>query len=85
VLATLHVLLDLLAALPRAESPWPHSVGPSLPFTLAGVGSVLGNVLNAGGSPEKQARMAGVLGLRLFWAGVIGYFALLLIQRLSMG
>ena len=83
MLSALHFLLDLLAALPRAESPWPHSVGPSLLFTLAGAGGALGNVLYAGRSPEKQARIASILVLRFFRVGVIGYFALLLIQLLS--
>jgi hypothetical protein len=80
----LHLVGTWLAVvLPHVEDPWPRSVGISLPFTLAGGGGMLANVLFAGRAPEDQAQLTSVYGIRGFWAGTVGYFLLLLNQLLS--
>jgi hypothetical protein len=82
----LHLIGTWLAVvLPHVEDPWPRSVGLELPFTFAGGGGVIGNILAAGRPPEEQARLTSACGLRAFWAGTAAYFLLLLNQILSSG
>ena len=78
-----HVLLQLVAALPRVEDPWPESVGIDLPFSAAGVGGVLGNVVAAGKSSEERARLTSFVGLWFFALGVLAYLLLIANQLLS--
>jgi hypothetical protein len=78
-----HALIDLNAALPRVEDPWPDRIGLGFPFSMAGVGGVLGNVLWARHPPEEQNRMAGIGGLWGFRFGAFAYLALSANQLLS--
>ena len=80
---TLH-LLGWIASLPRVEDPWPESVGLDLPFSAAGVGGVLGNVVAAGRTPEERARVTGVCGLWFFRLGALAYLLLAVNQILSL-
>ena len=79
----LRSLIDLAAALPRVEDPWPNTIGLSFPFSTAGAGGVLANVFWARGSAAEQNRvttLGGVVGFRL---GAFAYLALSANQLLS--
>jgi hypothetical protein len=85
VSTALHLAFSLNALLPRVEDPWPESVGLDLPFSAAGIGGVLGNLVAAYGSPEEQARATSLWGLWFFRFGALAYLLLLVNQVLSAG
>ena len=81
--AALQILVDLMAALPRVEDPLPDSIGLGFPFSMAGVGGVLGNVLWVRQPLSERNRATSVGGLWGFWVGVVFYLALFVNQLLS--
>lgn len=83
MLVALQALIHSVAALPRVEDPWPESIGLGFPFSLAGVGGVLGNVLWARHPGAEQQRMTSVGGLWGFRIGALSYLALSVNQILS--
>lgn len=83
-------LVDALAAvveatvIPRAENPWPETVGIDLPFAAAGACGVVGefvSTVKSGDRRELIVRRWGVFG---FLLGAFLYAVALLIQLLSM-
>jgi hypothetical protein len=79
-----HALLELVASLPRVEDPWPKAIGLGFPFSTAGAGGVIANVLWARRSADEQNRMTSVGGLWGFRLGAIFYLALSVNQILSV-
>lgn len=76
-------LLDLVAALPRVEDPWPKSIGLGFPLSTAGAGGVLANVLWVRRPVAEQNRATNIGGLWGFWAGALFYLLLVVNQLLS--
>jgi hypothetical protein len=83
VWTALHALLNLIAALPRVEDPWPRTIGIGFPFPTAGAGGVLGNVFWARRPVAAQNRATSVGDFCGFWAGAIFLLALFVNQLLS--
>ena len=50
----LHGLIWLVSLIPRAEGPLPDRVWPSLPCTLAGVGSLIGRIVRPGAAVAER-------------------------------
>lgn len=78
----LHLIVWLGALVPRVDDPWPSHVGVSLPFTTAGVGSVVGGMLNPDAPPAARDRRANWFSFWGFWAGAL-FYILAFILRLT--
>jgi hypothetical protein len=66
---TLHLLSSLGNLVPRAEGPLPDSIDLSFPFTLAGMGSLIGRLVRPGTTAAQRDRFVWRWSV---WAGVGG-------------
>ena len=74
----------LASVLPRVEDPWPESIGIELPFTLAGIGTVLFGFALAEAAPERRDRASQKGGVYGFWIGTL-FYALSLANQVTFG
>lgn len=78
-----HALAWLESVVPRVENPLPERIGIGFPFTLAGMGSVLGDLARLRGSGRERDRGARVGTAIGFELGALGYATALTVQLLS--
>lgn len=79
----LHALIWLVSLIPRAESPLPDSVGPTLPFAMAGGGGMIGRLVRPGANVVQRdqfVRRWSFLGL---WLGV-GFYGFVVTHQLLL-
>lgn len=68
---------------PEVESPIPESIGLDFPFTLAGVGALLGLFYSIGRTDKDRERLVRWWTLSFLAGGALIYLILLAIQLLS--
>ena len=64
-----HAILWLASVFPRAESPWPESVGIELPLSFAGAGGLLGSFAFPGRAADERDRASRKLSTSGFLLG----------------
>jgi hypothetical protein len=62
----IYLPLIVSAVLPRAEDPWPDTIGVDFPFSMAGAFGFIAGALFVGSSPARRDRA-------IRWGGLLGF------------